>query len=722
MQFKTLKNYFRFSMIAITFAMFILYYIFSSYLHTSLTIKENKQLANAVSEQVFGSMYQVMRQGWSREDLESFVQSTQDSFSNSSYDVAIYRGEIVEQLYGSIEQAPFNAKIQQVFDTAKRFEHSTSHSLDLITPIIASNECLSCHTNAQVGDVLGAVEVNYDFSQTVQQTKNNYLLFSLIILPLMFLVTYLISKHLLKKIDNSIGAFNKKIKNINSVKDFKNLDTTNVKQSFVEFDTMMHEVTTLSQKLKEVAVDKNILEFEVKLLDKLIITSEVVKDWKEYIKDLLNDINQVLPVYCLITIFKTEDELYEIEIFWLARPQPQIQEYLERLTKQMIIQHHQIATQAQINHTIVNAGSCLNSISEEEIEHEAKSILLDTPKIGGIVGLGLQADSTKDSVYHIVIDSILTTLLNLVGSVKAIHKYTENLEFYATRDPLTKMFSQRVFRDLLDYEIKRAHSHEYEFALLVIDCDNFKPINDNFGHAFGDRFLIEFANLLEENKRAEDIGARYGGDEFTLILPECDIEEAYKVSRKLLGAIENFELQAPDGTLVNVTISIGIACYPDHAQNAQELFNVADAMMYKAKNEGKNAVRTPSSDELESIHQESEDKSMLVLDAVRNGNIIPHFQPIMNASNDSIEINEVLMRIKSYGDAPMNAGEFIQTAESLGVVHQMDYIVIEKAFAKVIETGYGGVLFINLSPKALIISEFMEKINDLVHTYKIPKE
>lgn len=82
MKIKTLKNYFRASMIAITLVMFIVYYAFSSYLHTTLTIKENKQLASAVSEQVFGSMYQVMRKGWVREDLELFIQSTQESFSN----------------------------------------------------------------------------------------------------------------------------------------------------------------------------------------------------------------------------------------------------------------------------------------------------------------------------------------------------------------------------------------------------------------------------------------------------------------------------------------------------------------------------------------------------------------------------------------------------------------------------------------------------------------
>ncbi len=721
MQIKTLKNYFRLSMITITLAMFIVYYAFSSYLHTTLTIQENKKLADAVSKQVFGSMYQVMRQGWSREDLQAFIQSTKHSFEKTSYDVSIYRGQKVANLFGEIEQGKMSPKVKEVFQTKQKMETSTQSSLNVITPIIASSECLKCHVNAQSGDMLGAVEINYDFSQTLRETQNKYLIFSLIILPLMFLVAYLISRHLLRKINRSIGSFNDKIKNINSVKDFKNLDTSTVRQSFREFDVMMREVSTLSKKLKNIAVDKDILEFEVKLLDKLIITSEVVKDWKEYIKELLNEINVVMPVYCLITIFKTEDEMYEIEVFWLGHPDKEVKRYLENLTKQMIREHHKIETEALINHTIVNDNRCLSSVTTHDIEHEAKSLLLDTPKIGGIVGLGIQADSSKDTVYHIVIDSILTTLLNLVGSVKAIHKYTENLEFYATRDPLTGLFSQRVFRDLLDYEIKRARSHNYNFGLLVIDCDNFKPINDKYGHSFGDTYLVEFANLLERSKRDEDILSRYGGDEFTIVLPESNTEESYTVAKRILKEIENYELQAPDGKYVNVTVSIGLASYPEHATEAKELFNIADSMMYRAKSEGKDAVRTPSNFELEEIYQESEDKSMLVLDAIKNENIIPHFQPIMDANNNDIEINELLMRIDMDEDKALPAGQFIETAEALGVVHQMDYIVIEKAFKKMVETNYEGILFINLSPKALIISEFMEKINELTHSYKIDK-
>ena len=722
MQIKTLKNYFRISVISIAFALFLVFYLFSSYIHTNLAIKENQKISESLSKQVFSSMYQVMRQGWSRDQLNVFINGMKDSFEGSSYSVDIYRAGKVEELFGTIPEAQENEDIQKVFESRKKLFYTDDKSMKSVMPIIAKNECTSCHTNAIEGDILGAVKVEYNFEELVETTQINYLLFSLIILPIMFLLAYLLSKRILNKVNSSIDNFKEKIDSVNSVKEFKNIDTTDVKDSFKEFEELMIGLNRLSSKLKNVAVDKSILEFEVKLLDKMVITSDVIKDWKEYIKDLMHEINIVLPVYCLITIFKTDDEHYEIEIFWFGTPDEQAKKALEQTAKQMITDHHNLTIiDYKIAHNIADANSCLSSLSLKNIEHEAKSLLLDTPKIGGIVGLGIQSQTDKDSIYPIVIDSILTTLLNLIGSIKAINKYTENLEFYATRDPLTGLFSRRVFMDLLNYECKRAKRHKYEFGVLMIDCDNFKPINDTYGHSFGDDFLVAFSKILMDSKREEDILSRYGGDEFVMILPESGEKEVYTTASRILKAIEKFELEAPDMTKVGVTVSIGMAIYPEHGEEPSDLFNIADSMMYQAKANGKNAIKFPSEYDIEEIHKEAQDKSMIVLDAIKNEKIIAHFQPIMNTSSGEVEINELLMRIEIDNET-LTAGRFIETAEALGIVHKMDYIVIEKAFKKINETNYDGILFINLSPRALIIGEFIDKVVSLTHQYGINKE
>lgn len=722
MKINTLKNSFRVSMAAITISLFVVFYLFSSYIHTSLTIAENKKISESLSKQVFNSMYQVMRKGWSRKDLKTFLNETSKSFDGSNYDVKVFRGKKVEKLFGRIEQDEMTNDVLNVFNSKEKLSNSTQESTKIITPIIAKNECTKCHVNVKQGDILGVVRVEYNFKDIIDNAKYKYFLFSLIILPLMFIIVYFLSTSFLKKINVSLNSFEEKINNVNSVKDFKNIEVCTDKETYEEFDKIIDGLNHLSQKLKNVAVDKDILEFEVKLLDKMVITSDIIKDWKEYIKDLLHEINVVLPVYCLITIFKTENEEYEIEIFWYGKPEKKLMEHLDKVSANMIYEHHNLeSVECTVNHNFNEEKQCLTKLAIDDIEHEAKSLLLDAPKIGGIVGLGIQSSLEKDSIHSIVIDSILTTLLNLVGSIKAINKYTENLEFYATRDPLTGLFSQRVFRDMLEYEVKRANRHDYEFGVVVIDCDNFKPINDTYGHSFGDEFLKAFADLLEESKRDEDILSRYGGDEFTIILPESSQNQTYTVAKRILQNVENFELRAPDGTLTSMTVSIGMAQYPDHATKDKELFDIADSMMYKAKYEGKNAVRYPNETDIEEIHQRAEDQSIIVLDAIKHEKIIPHFQPIMSTATNKIEINELLMRIDLDGDI-ISAGKFIETAESLGIVHQMDYMVIEAAFKKIKEVKYKGLLFINLSPKALMIGEFINKIVHLTTQYDINRD
>ncbi|MDH4943669.1 bifunctional diguanylate cyclase/phosphodiesterase [Sulfurimonas sp. C5] len=721
MKITTLKNAFRISILAITVSLFVLFYLFSSYVYKNITITEIQKVSESLSKQVFNSMYQVMRKGWSREDLQVFLTETQNSFENSNYSVEVYRGKKVEALFGSIEQGEMNKNIQKVFQTKEKILTTQNDTTKIITPIIAKQECMQCHINTQEGDVLGVVSVEYDFSEIIANSKSKHLLFFIFILPFMFLVVYIISKLFLNKINISLDAFQKKIQNINSVKDFKNLTIKKEKNTYKEFDQILEGLDILSNKLKDIAVDKDILEFEVKLLDKMVITSEIIRDWKEYIKDLLHEINFVLPVYCLITIFKTEEDQYEVEVFWYGKPDKKLMKHLDELSKEMIKEYHHLEHNgAKVSHNFSDENLCLTQLAIDDIEHEAKSLLLESPKIGGIVGLGIQARMEKDSIHSIVIDSILTTLLNLVGSIKAINKYTEHLEFYATRDPLTGLFTQRVFRDLLDYEVRRATRHKYEFTVLVIDCDNFKPINDTYGHSFGDDFLKAFANLLEDSKRDEDILSRYGGDEFTLILPQSDTQDSFTVASRILENVNNFELIAPDGKPTSMTVSVGLATYPEHAKTPKELFDVADAMMYKAKYEGKNAIRYPNSTDLEEIYQKTQDQSLIVLTAIKEKKIIPHFQPIMNVKTDEVEIHELLMRIE-VEDELISAGRFIETAEALGVVHQMDYMVIEAAFAKIKEINYTGILFINLSPKALIIGEFINKIVTLTTEYEIDR-
>jgi diguanylate cyclase (GGDEF)-like protein len=339
---------------------------------------------------------------------------------------------------------------------------------------------------------------------------------------------------------------------------------------------------------------------------------------------------------------------------------------------------------------------------------------VEEPKIGGIVGIGVQIDRLRDETQQLVMDSVLSTLLNVVGSVRAIYKYTHDLEYYATRDPLTDLYNQRMFWELIGYEIDRSRRHNDKFCLLVIDLDNFKTINDSCGHAFGDHFLEQFARALQGALRAGDILARYGGDEFVAILSETGGEDGREVAQRVLDAASVLELAAPSGAMVKATVSIGMAVFPDHAADEKDLFLFADNMMYKAKRAGKGNVAVPTEEDVVDVFRSLSEKSLIVLNAVEERHIVPYFQPIIASREGGYAAVEVLSRINLPDGMMLGAGEFVEIAEKMGVIHKIDYIVMEKALAAVKEHGFPGLVFVNLSPRAFLVSEFGAEVRRIV--------
>ncbi len=720
--FKTLKNFIFSINVALVTVLFLIIFAFATYLHTTFIQKEAVKQANIISNQVFSSMFQVMKRGWTRTELNDFTNSLKKNFNSTNYTINIHRGNSVNELFGFVTETQKDSMILEAFEKGEQLTIFKDNTLRNIKPIIASSECLSCHINTSIGDTLGVIDIKQNMSHDFNKMLLDYIIFFIIIIPIFILIAYLTSRYTTKRISKSLGRFNSKVISINTMKDFKKFNTKELDLGFDELNKILQNVDFLAERLKNIAVDKELLEFEVQLLDKFIITSDIIKDWKLHISELLVDINKVMETYSLMTIFRVGDDRFEVDIFWYGVPEEQLIKSIEEYI------FHSINTNIYlgdiidpiIKHNIANHNRCITNSVIETLEHQTKTLFLDTPKIGGIVGISVQSDIVLDPIKHIVIDSILTTLANLVGSIKAINKYTHDLEYYAAHDPLTELFNQRVFNDMLQYELKRAHRHDYTFALMFIDCDNFKTINDGYGHAFGDKFLQALGSLFQQEKRDEDILARYGGDEFTILMPECDLNGAVTLANRLITAVENLTIETTDSSVVSMTISIGIAMYPEHAQSQKELFVIADNMMYKAKEEGKNGIKIPTQDDILTIIQEQKEKSSLLLDAISNNKIIPFFQPIQNIKDNSIGIYELLMRIEIDGHITV-AADFIEVAESMSLIHRMDLMVIENAFYQISTNGYDGLLFINLSPKSLVIDNYIKTIEDLVIRYKINK-
>lgn len=178
------------------------------------------------------------------------------------------------------------------------------------------------------------------------------------------------------------------------------------------------------------------------------------------------------------------------------------------------------------------------------------------------------------------------------------------LQQAATKDPITGIGNRRAYREALATELARAERHRFEMAILLFDLDHFKRVNDEQGHAAGDRILQLAAQIIERSIRRSDIVARWGGEEFVVLMPQTDMSHGLEAAERIRRNIEQ-ELR-----WANVTTSGGIAVYPHHGNDEHSLFSHADRSLYRAKAEGRNRIsnqpferrRFPRTEESFSIH------------------------------------------------------------------------------------------------------------------------
>jgi diguanylate cyclase (GGDEF)-like protein len=458
-----------------------------------------------------------------------------------------------------------------------------------------------------------------------------------------------------------------------------------------------------------------ILQFQTRLLQEAALTADSEKRWRARIQRILSDASGLFGCRFLFVFPTIDNEKDCIELFWLTEPSAEDSAKAEQAVRREIARHDEFRLHAPRNarqtiETRTPSGAVL-----EDFLVRCKSF----PAAAGeniLVGVELAPSFRGNELRDAALDSALTAIANIVLSIGALSVYRLQAERFATRDPLTNLYNQIACWDLLEYETNRAKRQEYQFSLLVLDLDNFKTINDLYGHETGDDFLREFSELLRASVRSGDIAARYAGDQFAAILPVCDESQAFTVAKRILENLRSHALTLPNGTAVKATVSIGMAVFPDHASNAKDLFLLADNMHSQAKALGKDRVCVPSEQDEIALLKSLGEKNIMILSALAEKRIIPYFQPIMGVKDQRIEAYEVLTRIAT-PERIISAAEFIETAEGMGAIGRIDYQLFEHALAKMHDAAYDGKLFINLSPRVLVLSEFMPRIRKMMRDY-----
>ena len=192
-------------------------------------------------------------------------------------------------------------------------------------------------------------------------------------------------------------------------------------------------------------------------------------------------------------------------------------------------------------------------------------------------------------LYRMV--SITTGRLNTTSSfLSDLVQWGEGARRRAVTDDLTGLYNRRHLDSVLDQRYADARIRRSTFSLIMMDLDRFHEINDRFGQAFGDQVIAAVAPSVRESIRAGDIAGRYGGDEFVILFPDGGADDAFTCAEAIRTAVERVRVEAPDGSLVSVTTSQGIAEFPRHGLTVDQIKAAADQALYAAKDAGRNRV------------------------------------------------------------------------------------------------------------------------------------
>ncbi|MCJ2369263.1 sensor domain-containing protein [Aeromonas dhakensis] len=310
------------------------------------------------------------------------------------------------------------------------------------------------------------------------------------------------------------------------------------------------------------------------------------------------------------------------------------------------------------------------------------------------------------------------------SDISAIRKAEAQLNHLAYHDPLTELGNRNLLQERLELEIKTAHLNRQQLALLFIDLDGFKLINDTLGHRAGDELLKLLAERIRRLLHHNDVAARLGGDEFLVLIPYFEQpEELARLAEQLLARLrEPVEL---DHERVAVSASIGIALYPEHATTPDTLVSAADSAMYEAKNQGRNGYLFYTPDMTEQTRERLSMEQGL-FQAIEQQQLCILYQPMTDLASNQLSGLEALLRWQHPSEGMIGPTRFIPVAEECGLIEQIGEWVMRTACQQGQAWLAAGLavprLSINVSVREMRSAGYVERVAAILAETGFPPE
>lgn len=310
----------------------------------------------------------------------------------------------------------------------------------------------------------------------------------------------------------------------------------------------------------------------------------------------------------------------------------------------------------------------------------------------------------------------------LFSDITHIRENEDRVRRLAYYDALTGLPNRRLLEDRMALAIRHAHRQGQCLAVIFIDLDHFKQVNDSLGHGVGDELLVCVAERLGHRLREDDTLARLGGDEFLVLLPElAELDEATRIARRLIESISEPFLVA--GHEFRVGCSLGISVYPDDGTTPEALVQNADAAMYRAKHEGRNTYRLFRTEMNRRDHQQLALETALRNTVESGEGLEVHYQPLVDRDSGEVRGAEALLRWYHPDFGHISPGIFIPLAERSGLIVPLGEWVMQRVAAQLQAWQAAGLappgVAVNLSARQFWQHGLVERVAGLLETYRL---